>query len=162
MFKSLKRTKVEKYIIDNKDSFYRIAYSYTKNEEDALDVVQEAMYKALYSVENIKEVNYIKTWFYKILVRTSIDFIRKNRKYNNMTDIDLIDETGEYDKYTDLDLRRALEELPIEYKSIIILRFFEDLKIEEVAIILDENVNTVKTRLYTALKKLKLKIEEYG
>ncbi|MEL0727771.1 sigma-70 family RNA polymerase sigma factor [Clostridioides difficile] len=160
MFKSLKRTKVEKYIIDNKDSFYRIAYSYTKNEEDALDVVQEAMYKALYSVENIKEVNYIKTWFYKILVRTSIDFIRKNRKYNNMTDIDLIDETGEYDKYTDLDLRRALEELPIEYKFIIILRFFEDLKIEEVAIILDENVNTVKTRLYTALKKLKLKIEE--
>ncbi|HBF7700639.1 TPA: sigma-70 family RNA polymerase sigma factor [Clostridioides difficile] len=160
MFKSLKRTKVEKYIIDNKDSFYRIAYSYTKNEEDALDVVQEAMYKALYSVGNIKEVNYIKTWFYKILVRTSIDFIRKNRKYNNMTDIDLIDETGEYDKYTDLDLRRALEELPIEYKSIIILRFFEDLKIEEVAIILDENVNTVKTRLYTALKKLKLKIEE--
>ncbi|EMJ5872597.1 sigma-70 family RNA polymerase sigma factor [Clostridioides difficile] len=160
MFKSLKRTKVEKYIIDNKDSFYRIAYSYTKNEEDALDVVQEAMYKALYSVENIKEVNYIKTWFYKILVRTSIDFIRKNRKYNNMTDIDLIDEAGEYDKYTDLDLRRALEELPIEYKSIIILRFFEDLKIEEVAIILDENVNTVKTRLYTALKKLKLKIEE--
>ncbi len=160
MFKSLKRTKVEKYIIDNKDSFYRIAYSYTKNEEDALDVVQEAMYKALYSVENIKEVNYIKTWFYKILVRTSIDFIRKNHKYNNMTDIDLVDETGEYDKYTDLDLRRALEELPIEYKSIIILRFFEDLKIEEVAIILDENVNTVKTRLYTALKKLKLKIEE--
>ena len=160
MFKSLKRTKVEKYIIDNKDSFYRIAYSYTKNEEDALDVVQEAMYKALYSVENIKEVNYIKTWFYKILVRTSIDFIRKNRKYNNMTDIDLVDETGEYDKYTDLDLRRALGELPIEYKSIIILRFFEDLKIEEVAIILDENVNTVKTRLYTALKKLKLKIEE--
>ncbi|NMS90120.1 sigma-70 family RNA polymerase sigma factor [Clostridioides difficile] len=160
MFKSLKRTKVEKYIIDNKDSFYRIAYSYTKNEEDALDVVQEAMYKALYSVENIKEVNYIKTWFYKILVRTSIDFIRKNRKYNNMTDIDHIDETGEYDKYTDLDLKRALEELPIEYKSIIILRFFEDLKIEEVAIILDENVNTVKTRLYTALKKLKLKIEE--
>lgn len=157
MFKSLKRTKVEKYIIDNKDSFYRIAYSYTKNEEDALDVVQEAMYKALYSVENIKEVNYIKTWFYKILVRTSIDFIRKNRKYNNMTDIDLIDETGEYDKYTDLDLRRALEELPIEYKSIIILRFFEDLKIEEVAIILDENVNTVKTRLYTALKKTKIK-----
>ncbi|HBG5346547.1 TPA: sigma-70 family RNA polymerase sigma factor [Clostridioides difficile] len=160
MFKSLKRTKVERYIIDNKDSFYRIAYSYTKNEEDALDVVQEAMYKALYSVENIKEVNYIKTWFYKILVRTSIDFIRKNRKYSNMTDIDLVDETGAYDKYTDLDLKRALDELPIEYKSIIILRFFEDLKIEEVAIILDENVNTVKTRLYTALKKLKLKIEE--
>lgn len=39
MFKSLKRMKVEKYIIDNKDFFYRIVYSYMKNEEDVLDVV---------------------------------------------------------------------------------------------------------------------------
>lgn len=118
------------------------------------------MYKVLYLVENIKEVNYIKIWFYKILVRMSIDFIRKNCKYNNMIDIDFIDEIGEYDKYIDLDLRRVLEELFIEYKFIIILRFFEDLKIEEVVIILDENVNIVKIRLYIVLKKLKLKIEE--
>jgi len=71
-----------------------------------------------------------------------------------------LDQDGVYDKYTDIDLRKALEELPVEYKSILLLRFFEDLKIEEVAEILDENVNTVKTRLYTALKKLKYKIKE--
>jgi len=57
-------------------------------------------------------------------------------------------------------LIKALDELPIEYKSILLLRFFEDLKIDEVAEILDENINTVKTRLYTALKKLKFKVEK--
>jgi RNA polymerase sigma-70 factor (ECF subfamily) len=161
MFKSDNRIKAEEYIIENKTSFYRVAYSYTKNEDDALDVVQESIYKALYSVDNLQDINYIKTWFYKILIRTSIDNIRKNARYKNLVSTELpLDQDGVYDKYTDIDLRKALEELPIEYKSILLLRFFEDLKIEEVAEILDENVNTVKTRLYTALKKLKYKIKE--
>ncbi|GAA0239086.1 RNA polymerase sigma factor [Metaclostridioides mangenotii] len=161
MFKSDNRIKAEEYIIENKNSFYRVAYSYTKNEDDALDVVQESIYKALYSVDNLQDINYIKTWFYKILIRTSIDNIRKNARYKNLVSTELpLDQDGVYDKYTDIDLRKALEELPIEYKSILLLRFFEDLKIEEVAEILDENVNTVKTRLYTALKKLKYKIKE--
>jgi len=161
MFKSDNRIKAEEYIIENKNSFYRVAYSYTKNEDDALDVVQESIYKALYSVDNLQDINYIKTWYYKILIRTSIDNIRKNARYKNLVSTELpLDQDGVYDKYTDIDLRKALEELPIEYKSILLLRFFEDLKIEEVAEILDENVNTVKTRLYTALKKLKYKIKE--
>ncbi|WP_304340102.1 RNA polymerase sigma factor [Metaclostridioides mangenotii] len=161
MFKSGNRIKAEEYIIENKNSFYRVAYSYTKNEDDALDVVQESIYKALYSVDNLQDINYIKTWFYKILIRTSIDNIRKNARYKNLVSTELpLDQDGVYDKYTDIDLRKALEELPVEYKSILLLRFFEDLKIEEVAEILDENVNTVKTRLYTALKKLKYKIKE--
>lgn len=54
----------------------------------------------------------------------------------------------------------ALEALPANYHCIVILRYFEDLKIEEIAGILDENVNTVKTRLYKSLKKLRIKIEE--
>jgi RNA polymerase sigma-70 factor (ECF subfamily) len=161
MFKSDNRIKAEEYIIENKNSFYRVAYSYTKNEDDALDVVQESIYKALYSVDNLQDINYIKTWFYKILIRTSIDNIRNTARYKNLVSTELpLDQDGVYDKYTDIDLRKALEELSIEYKSILLLRFFEDLKIEEVAEILDENVNTVKTRLYTALKKLKYKIKE--
>lgn len=159
MFKGLKRKKVEAYIIENKNSFYRIAYSYTKNEDDALDVVQESIYKALYSVEGLKEISSVKSWFYKILVRTSIDYIRKNKKYINMVDISQINDNGKNDKYKDLDLQEALDRLDIEYKTIVILRYFEDLKIDEIASILDENINTVKTRLYSALKKLRVEIE---
>ena len=64
------------------------------------------------------------------------------------------------DHYADIDLHKALEDLPIQYRSIIVLRFFEDLKIEEIATVLDENVNTVKTRLYKALRMLRVQIDD--
>lgn len=67
---------------------------------------------------------------------------------------------GANDNYKDLDLQKALDNLPPNYRSIIVLRYFEDLKIEEIADILELNVNTVKTRLYSALKKLRLNMEE--
>ena len=51
--------------------------------------------------------------------------------------------------------------MPAKYRTIIILRYFEDLKIEDVAEILDENVNTVKTRLYTALRKLSIEMVDH-
>ncbi|SFD10526.1 sigma-70 family RNA polymerase sigma factor [Clostridium uliginosum] len=159
MLKNFKRKKVEKYIIDNRNLFYRIAYTYTKNEANALDVVQESIYKALSSVESLREYKYVKSWFYRILIRTSIDYIRKNTKYSKMMDISEVNDTGKYDQYTDIDLEEALNTLSADYKTIIILRFFEDLKIEEIAEILNENTNTIKTRLYTALRKLKIKIE---
>ena len=64
-----------------------------------------------------------------------------------------------YEDHTNLDLKKNLDDLPEKYRIIIVLRFFEDLKIEEIAKILDENVNTVKTRLYQGLKKLRINIE---
>lgn len=61
---------------------------------------------------------------------------------------------------TDMDLQDAIDQLPPKYKTLIILRFFEDLKIHEIAAITDLNVNTVKTRLYSALKKLRIEVGE--
>ncbi len=75
-------------------------------------------------------------------------------------DISIIGEKEHIDSYEDIDLKRALDELPYKYKTIIILRYFEDMKIEEIAAILDINVNTVKTRLYKALEKLRIKLDE--
>jgi RNA polymerase sigma-70 factor (ECF subfamily) len=49
--------------------------------------------------------------------------------------------------------------LPHNYRLIISLRYFEDLKLEEIADILGENLNTVKTRLYAGLKKLRIELE---
>ena len=50
--------------------------------------------------------------------------------------------------------------MPEKYRSIIILRYFEDLKLQEIAEILNQNVNTVKTRLYTGLKKLRIEMND--
>ncbi|MBW4875114.1 MAG: sigma-70 family RNA polymerase sigma factor, partial [Paeniclostridium sp.] len=58
----------------------------------------------------------------------------------------------------DIYLEQALDRLPEEYKSIIMLRYFEDMKIEEIANVLQQNINTVKTKLYKGLRRLKIKI----
>lgn len=160
MLAILKRKKVEKYLIENREYYYRLAYSYVKNEADSLDVIQESIIKALTSIESLKEIEKVKSWFYKIVIRTSIDYIRKNKKYNDMIDISEIINNGKSDEYKDLDLYKALDELDETYKTIIILRYFEDMKINDIADILYENPNTVKTRLYAGLKKLKIDIGE--
>lgn len=148
-------------VTDYKEDFYRLAYSYVKNQEDALDIVQDSIQKALISIERVKDPHSIKSWFYKIVVRTSIDFLRKKKKLV-LVDHEMIDylSHGKEEEYEDIDLHKALDELPVPYKTVIILRFFEDLKIEDIAEIIDENINTVKTRLYRALKLLRITITE--
>ncbi|MDQ0216151.1 RNA polymerase sigma-70 factor (ECF subfamily) [Oikeobacillus pervagus] len=161
MKKKEKHALFVKCITTHKEDFYRLAYSYVKNQEDALDIVQESIKKALISIEAIKEPNSIKSWFYKIVVRTAIDFLRKQKKWI-LTDDQTIDflSHGKEDSYENFDLHNALDELPLQYKTVIVLRFFEDLKLEEIAEIVEENLNTVKTRLYRGLKLLRITITE--
>ncbi|WP_163100817.1 RNA polymerase sigma factor [Peribacillus alkalitolerans] len=146
-------------IMENKEDFYRLAYSYVKNSNDALDILQDSIQKAISSKERLRNDLSIKSWFYRIVVNTSLDLLRKKKK------IQLVDEetmqvysSGVNDVYHDIDLERSLETLPPQYRSVIVLRYFEDLKIEEVAEILQENENTIKTRLYKALKMLRIKM----
>lgn len=146
--------------IRQQDNYYRLAYSYTKNSEDALDIIQDSIYKALSSLDTLVNPDVMKTWFYRILVNTSLDFLRKNRNGLIINDDLIEDKLGEIPLYPDIDLQRSLEELPLNYRSVIVLRYFEDLKIDEIAAILNLNPNTVKTRLYTALKLLRQEMQE--
>ena len=149
------------YIIKNKERHYRLAYSYVKNADDALEVVQESIYKAISTMDSLKTPDYLNTWFYRIIVNTAIDLLRKRKKVVVMDDETLSNyDLSTVDRYADIDLHKALEDLPIQYRSIIVLRFFEDLKIEEIATVLDENVNTVKTRLYKALRMLRVQLDD--
>lgn len=68
------------FIKENKKRFYLLAYSYVKNEQDALDIIQDSIHKALKSLYKVKDLQSIKSWFYKIVIRTAIDFLRKNKK----------------------------------------------------------------------------------
>ncbi|HCM13124.1 MAG TPA: RNA polymerase subunit sigma-70 [Lachnospiraceae bacterium] len=149
------------YIIKNKERHYRLAYSYVKNNDDALEVVQESIYKAISTMDSLKTPDYLNTWFYRIIVNTAIDLLRKRKKVVVMDDETLSNyDLSTVDRYADIDLHKALEDLPIQYRSIIVLRFFEDLKIEEIAAVLDENVNTIKTRLYKALRMLRVQLDD--
>ena len=161
MTKNEKFVLIENFIVENREAHYRLAYSYVRNKENALDIVQDSILKALSSIDRLEEIAYLKTWFYRIVVNTSIDFIRKQQRISVMDDDILgIHLPQLEDDIFDMDLHDAIDQLPPKYRSLIILRFFEDLKIDEIAVVMDENVNTIKTRLYAALKKLRIEVGE--
>lgn len=152
---------LEDYLLENQAPLYRLAYSYVKNKEDALDIIQESFYKAFNSIEKLQNATDIKPWLYRIVINTAIDFLRKNQRITVMEE-DKLESYSQatVDTYQDLDLQTALDNLSTNYKTIIILRYFEDLKLSEIAQLLDENINTIKTRLYAGLKKLRMEMEE--
>lgn len=136
--------------------FYRIAYSYVRNEVDAQDIVQESAYKAIYNAKKLKKPEYARTWICRIVINEAISFFRKRQKeQTEPMDKELAGQETE-----DMtDLRQAIERLSPEEKTVIILRFFEDMKLEEIAVVCEESVSTIKSRLYRTLKKLKLDLE---
>ncbi len=148
----------EQILIDNYEKYYRLAYSYTRSQEDALDVVQESAYKAIRDCSKVENSDYISTWIYRIVVNTSLDLLRKRQKNENIVG-NIEEEAICEDSYSDPDLKTALDQLDEAEKTVIVLRYFEDLKLDDIARITDSNLNTVKARLYRGLKKLRSKLE---
>lgn len=150
------------YIKENQQSFYRTAYSYVKDSDASLDIIHNAIVKAIKKSNTLKKEEYLKTWFYRILINECLMYLRKSKK------IVYIDEVDEYnqaydcmqDKMDALDLYSAIEKLDSNLKTIILLRFFEDMKLDEIAKVTNTNLSTVKSRLYKALDILKITIND--
>ena len=147
----------EQILTENYERYYRLAYSYMRNEDDALDVVQESAYRAIKDCKGVRNKDYLSTWIYRIVVNTSLDMLRRKKKE---TPTEEMPETPTEDHYQDLDLKQMINRLDDKSRSVIILRYFEDRKLEEIADILEENVNTVKSRLYRGIKKLRDHLED--
>lgn len=149
--------KLIEFIEENQDKLYRIAFSYIKNEDLALDIVQESIEKALRNIKTLKHEEYVKTWFYRILINESLGYIRRNKNTILCQVEDLKDDIEWNDNITieGIDLYNNIGKLKEKLRTVIILRFFEDLKIEEIARITKTSPNTVKSRLYKGLEELK-------
>lgn len=148
------------YIVENQNKFYRLAYSYVRNREDALDVVQNAVCKALENYGGIRNEGAVSTWFYRILVNESLLFI-KERKRMTLGETDQ-EEAHYEEKGFEIqdDLYDSINRLDGDTQTIIKLRFFEELSLKEIAQITEMNLNTVKARLYRGLRQLKVNIQE--
>lgn len=146
----------EQILTENYERYYRLAYSYMRNEDDALDVVQESAYRAIRDCRKVKNKDYLSTWIYRIVVNTALDMLRRKKKENITEELP---EIPVEDQYQDLELRTVLNQLDDKSRTIILLRYFEDLKLEDIADIVGDNLNTVKARLYRSLKKLRLNLE---
>lgn len=153
--------KLVSYIIENQDKFYRLAFSYVKNQEDALDAVQNSVCKALEHYESLRNEDAIKTWFYRIVINESIALLKAKKRVVLSEDGEYWDipyeETG-FQIYDDL--YEQINQLEKDVQNIIKLRFYEELSLNEIARILKMNLNTVKAKLYRGLKTLKVKVGE--
>lgn len=147
------------FLVEEQAHFYRLAYSYLKNREEALDAVQTAVCTALEKQDSLREPDAMRTWFYRILVNVCTDQLRR-RKLVTFLPPEALD-TGSYESPLPEDgsLARRVDALPAEVGTIIKLRFYEELSLKEISAVTGCTLSTVKTRLYTGLKKLRVSLE---
>ena len=142
------------FIVAHQEDFYRLAYSHVKNRDAALDVVQESIVKALSKADGLRRAESLKPWFYRILVNESMNYYRYTKRLTPLEEAaEAAAPAG--DPAARLDLLAAIDRLDQKDQLIIRLRFFEDLKLEEIAQAAGLNLNTVKSRLYKSLRKLR-------
>lgn len=154
-----KKEKLKLYITNNLDKLYRLAFSYAKNEHDAEDIVNESVKRALDAIYQLEKEEFLGTWMYRIVINTASSYMKMKSKLIYIDEV--IENTlVKEDKYQDTDLYNMVMKLDSKYRIVIVLRFYEDMAIDKIAEILNENISTVKTRLYKALKLLKIEMNE--
>jgi len=148
-------------IHEHKLQLYRIAFSYVKNEQDALDVIQEATYKAIVNQEKLKEEAYMKSWLIRILINCAVDVLRKRELVAKAPEVwsGAMARQG-LDAEDLMDLREAIQSLDETQKKLIHLKYFEDLRLEEIAGIMEMPLGTVKSQLHRIVKRLRIELKE--
>ncbi|MDK0615206.1 sigma-70 family RNA polymerase sigma factor [Clostridium perfringens] len=142
-------------IKNNKEYLYKMAFLYVKDEQDALEVIHETVYRAFLNIEKLKKAKFFNTWITKILINVSIDFLKKKEK-NEMLDesTPIKKERCEISTEEKLDLYNAIDLLNDNYKTVIIMMYFNDMKIKDISKVMETPENTVKTYLRRAKQAL--------
>ena len=160
----------ELLVAENQKQVYNLALRMVKNEDDAFDVAQEAFLRAYSALPRFRGDSKFSVWLYRLTSNISIDFLRKRRRENivSLSFANEEDETEEieipderFDPQTELERRelrsrvsKGLDELPSEYRQILVLRELSGLTYEEIAETLSLEAGTVKSRLFRARKRL--------
>ena len=142
-------------IKNNKEYLYKMAFLYVKDEQDALEVIHETVYRGFLNIEKLKKAKFFNTWITRILINVSIDFLKKKGK-NEMLDesTPIRKERCEISTEEKLDLYNAIDLLNDNYKTVIIMMYFNDMKIKDISKVMETPENTVKTYLRRAKQAL--------
>lgn len=144
-----------------KEDGYKIAYTILKNEDDSIDAYLQAVEKGLRGIVNLKEPEYFKTWFLRIVINESKNIIAKNNKVVYLNDIEenrkIKDDTSKGEDK--IDLESALENISPDIKEMILLKYYMGYKLDEISKLLDVPIGTVKGKMYTALKDMRKYLE---
>ncbi|MBP1754775.1 MAG: polymerase, sigma subunit, SigV [Firmicutes bacterium] len=152
--------KLVEHILQNQNKFYRIAYCYVYQKDAALDIVQNAICRALENHSSLRNTNAIKTWFYRILINECLQYRNKGKREIICEPAELREDVYYEDAYeAKVEIYQKVCELPEHLKTVVILHYFEQLTLKEISQSTGVNLSTVKTRLYAALKRLKKDLE---
>lgn len=155
------KEKLDYMIRTNQVKYYKIAMSYTKNKDDSFDVLHNAIVKALQNYPKLKMQKYMDTWFCRILINESLMFIKSKNKELILDEVESCSTNDFFDIDTEDKkfLYNAVDKLDGDLKTVVILRYYNDLKIKQIAKIMNANLSTTKSRLYKALSILKDELE---
>lgn len=154
-------------ITEYEEKLYRIAYTYLKNETDALEAVQEVTCRAYMQIRKLKEPNYFGSWLIRILMNYCADELKKRERRQggrqpSSTSIEPHLGSGETALLEKMLLESAVEQLDANYQKVIQLKYYHDLTITEIARTLEKPEGTIKTWLHKALGGLRKRLEKDG
>ena len=168
----------EEEFYPNADALYNFAFNLTYSEADANDLVQETYMKAFRFIDKYIEGTNAKAWLFKILKNAFINQYRKESKRPTKVDFEEIvsyqnEEDSKYSGYIDLrqeiyqtmmgdEVTNAVNALPVDFRSVILLCDIEGFTYEEIAKIIDIPIGTVRSRLHRARNMLKEKLKDYA
>ena len=138
------------------------AYTYVKNRQDAEDIVQETFIKAFSALVQLKELKYFGTWLYKILIRESF-YMMKQQERMKLLEIEIMEQflLLSQEKSEDYSaLHSTIASLKKDYQMAIVLHYFYDFKVVEIAEMLEKPTNTIKMHLHRGRKALRVKLEQ--
>lgn len=138
-------------IEENLTSIYRVSKGILSSEDDVEDAIQNTILLAFKNIKTLKKEEYFKTWLIKILINESNKIYNYNKKF---VKFEKIQEYYVSDNYENIDLSKAIDSLNAELRLTIVLFYFEDLTISEIANMLNIPEGTVKSRLSRAKGKI--------
>ena len=155
------RERLIEFLLENQNKFYRYAFTYVHHREMAMDTVQSSFLKAIENIHTLRNPDAMKTWFYRILTNECLLLLKKAQKEQLVEPSEIKDEIYFEKAYEgSLELYEAVRQLSPETQTIIFLHYYEEYTLKEISKITGYNVNTVKSRLYAGLKKLKTIVKE--
>ena len=143
-------------INENRLKMYKTAIAILKDEDDANDAIQEALYSAYKNYYSLREKSYFTTWIIKILINKCYNIINKNKKIAYIDDTIIQNTESSEDNYEiENSLEWVLNQIDKDLKEIVVLYYYDDFSVADIANVLEIPQGTVKSRLSRAREQIK-------